>query len=491
MIERKVFIFMLFLLFFIPINAKIDTERNQQIEYIESVLKLVESDIKPRNAGQTVKDAYRALKLSEKIGYQRGVIKAHYIIALSYFYSVEYKLAMQYVSKIETLKDVKSNYHYITQMHYLKGRIYFIVGLYDLAIEELETSLESISKVDNENIKNLLLANIYSAFARIYYEANYEENITKINYYLSLSHRAHMLLPKDYSYTPFPEYFIMKTETHLRQNNLDSAKYYVGMMKRYSLNKRYIGLPHSYVTMGNYYLAQNMPDSAYYYYRFALKRTEESGVVYHMPALYQGFANYFKFDNQPDSVAFYEMKFAEEQSIQSESKLDVAKDVMLAVLNDSSEKYNRRYAMAVASAIILISVFLVIIVRTYNKRKRDKLNEMYGQDTVSSTSKDVSDFDSLIEAAKNNDPSFIWLFQNSYPDFWVILLEKHSNLTPAEQQLCALSYLNFSTKEIAEYADIQISSVQARRSRLRKKINLETDIDFGEYLRGISFNDDY
>lgn len=175
MIERKVFIFMLFLLFFIPINAKIDTERNQQIEYIESVLKLVESDIKPRNAGQTVKDAYRALKLSEKIGYQRGVIKAHYIIALSYFYSVEYKLAMQYVSKIETLKDV----------------------------------------------------------------------------------------------------------------------------------------------------------------------------------------------------------------------------------------------------------------------------------------------------------------------------EKHSNLTPAEQQLCALSYLNFSTKEIAEYADIQISSVQARRSRLRKKINLETDIDFGEYLRGISFNDDY
>lgn len=109
MIERKVFIFMLFLLFFIPINAKIDTERNQQIEYIESVLKLVESDIKPRNAGQTVKDAYRALKLSEKIGYQRGVIKAHYIIALSYFYSVEYKLAMQYVSKIETLKDVEKH----------------------------------------------------------------------------------------------------------------------------------------------------------------------------------------------------------------------------------------------------------------------------------------------------------------------------------------------------------------------------------------------
>lgn len=109
MIERKILVIILLLTTFMHLNAGVKEDKTQQIEYIESVLKLVESDIKPRNAGQTVKDAYRALKLSEKIGYQRGVIKAHYIIALSYFYSVEYKLAMQYVSKIETLKDIEKH----------------------------------------------------------------------------------------------------------------------------------------------------------------------------------------------------------------------------------------------------------------------------------------------------------------------------------------------------------------------------------------------
>lgn len=97
-------------------------------------------------------------------------------------------------------------------------------------------------------------------------------------------------------------------------------------------------------------------------------------------------------------------------------------------------------------------------------------------------------FDEVVELAKKNDPMFVVRFSEVYPDFWIKLLDKYPNLTPAEQQLCALTYLNFSTKQIAEFSHVQVRSVQTRRSRLRKSINIDGATDLRDHLIGIEKN---
>lgn len=488
MSKLKVFFFIFFFCFFFAPQIIAEDGRKQQIEHIETTLRLAEGDIKPRTTSQTVKEAYQALKLSEEIGYQRGVIKAHYIIALSYFYSVDYKLSMQYLTRIENLKGIEKHCHYLTQMHYLKGRIYFMIGLYDMAIEELEIAVTTAGDIKNKNIKYLVLANTYSALARVYYDLGGDSNIDKIDHYLSMSRQSHLLISMDYDYRPLPEYFVMKTERSLRENNLDSARYYVGLMKRYSLDKRYIGLPNSYVTLGNYYTAINMSDSAYYYYRFALKRTHDSGVLIHMPALYQGLSNYFTINHQPDSASFYANKYAEEVNSQSISKLTAAKEVMISVLDENNAKYQTRNIWYIVTIILILIVLGILSVDTYIRKKDVELKSLYGENRDKIKNKINSNFDSLIEAAKSNSPTFMILFKEAYPAFWARLTEVDPALTAAELHLCALTYLNFSTKQIAEIVDIQISSVQARRSRLRRKISLDVDVDFGDFLRELAMN---
>ena len=63
-----------------------------------------------------------------------------------------------------------------------------------------------------------------------------------------------------------------------------------------------------------------------------------------------------------------------------------------------------------------------------------------------------------------------------------ILKDKHPNLTPNDLKLCVYLRLNLSSKEIAPLLNISHRSVEIKRYRLRKKLDLEHDINLNDYL---------
>ncbi len=65
------------------------------------------------------------------------------------------------------------------------------------------------------------------------------------------------------------------------------------------------------------------------------------------------------------------------------------------------------------------------------------------------------------------------------------LLEKHPNLTPQEIQLSFLVMRGLSSKEISSQTFRELSTVRVARSRLRKKLSLETDDNLSLYLKQI------
>jgi len=65
------------------------------------------------------------------------------------------------------------------------------------------------------------------------------------------------------------------------------------------------------------------------------------------------------------------------------------------------------------------------------------------------------------------------------------LSRTHPALTDKDHQLCTLLMLNLSSKEMATILNIQEESVEKSRSRLRKKMNLDSNQNFIEYFNSI------
>lgn len=93
-------------------------------------------------------------------------------------------------------------------------------------------------------------------------------------------------------------------------------------------------------------------------------------------------------------------------------------------------------------------------------------------------------FDHLIAIAKSNNPAFLLLFGELYPDFIEALKALAPNIRSSEMVFCAMAFLNFSTKNIAEYTYVTIRAVQIRKNRLRKKLEIPSDADFNNWMRG-------
>nr|WP_321243522.1 triple tyrosine motif-containing protein [uncultured Psychroserpens sp.] len=73
-------------------------------------------------------------------------------------------------------------------------------------------------------------------------------------------------------------------------------------------------------------------------------------------------------------------------------------------------------------------------------------------------------------------------FNNADKDFLKKVKTKHASLTPNDLKLCAYLRLNLSSKEIAPLLNISSKSVEVKRYRLRKKMNLPHEASLTNYI---------
>lgn len=76
-------------------------------------------------------------------------------------------------------------------------------------------------------------------------------------------------------------------------------------------------------------------------------------------------------------------------------------------------------------------------------------------------------------------------FNNADKDFLKKVKSLHPNLTPNDLRLCAYLRLNLSSKEIAPLLNISVRSVEIKRYRLRKKMELEHEKSLVEYILSV------
>ncbi|WP_337085050.1 hypothetical protein [Elizabethkingia anophelis] len=142
--------------------------------------------------------------------------------------------------------------------------------------------------------------------------------------------------------------------------------------------------------------------------------------------------------------------------------------------------------------VIGISIFLFLIEKIIiYKRFRDRiiLKEYFLLKKESENKELIkrvnNEFDNIIDLAKKNHSNFYTRFQEYYPSFQSKLLERNPGLQTSELSLLAYIYLDFQTKEIADYTFKSTKTIQNRKHLLRKKLNILPDEDFYVWLKNL------
>lgn len=99
--------------------------------------------------------------------------------------------------------------------------------------------------------------------------------------------------------------------------------------------------------------------------------------------------------------------------------------------------------------------------------------------------KDVKKVIKIIDKNLNSNDDWKFFeeaFNNADQDFFKKIKTNHTALTPDDLRLCAYLRLNLSSKEIAPLFNISPKSVEVKRYRLRKKMNLPNETNLTNYI---------
>ncbi|MGB5668054.1 MAG: hypothetical protein WBM53_14520 [Maribacter sp.] len=92
---------------------------------------------------------------------------------------------------------------------------------------------------------------------------------------------------------------------------------------------------------------------------------------------------------------------------------------------------------------------------------------------------------SISHSNNNNWEEFKLRFTAVNERFYKKVTTEYPNLSQADQRICALIKLNFSSKEMAKLLGISVESVHTTRYRLRKKMGLPRSINLEEFIAAL------
>ena len=159
-------------------------------------------------------------------------------------------------------------------------------------------------------------------------------------------------------------------------------------------------------------------------------------------------------------------KKAEMQQLEAEQEIMKLKNEQLEA--DVSSK-NRELAASTMSII----------------RKSEVLNQIKDELTAVSKLEDIKRVLKTVDANINEEDNWKFFkeaFDNADKDFLQTVKSRHPNLTSNDLKLCAYLRLNLSSKEIAPLLNISVRSVEIKRYRLRKKMDLAHEEGLVEYI---------
>ena len=273
-------------------------------------------------------------------------------------------------------------------------------------------------------------------------------------------------------------YSLVLIEIDVYENKIDSAE-----IKLKSLEGNAKKIPGNYnfqlyKVKGLIHEHKKEYDSAISNYQKAIPLAQNLKNITQVQWLYNAASNVYKKTGDKDSAEKYFQKYTSIKDSLANAKQPAIENTVKELVTQKENEIKTKsklliYIIWIGAFGILIFILLVI----KRMRKKNKILRVKEQETQALNQQLNLAFEEVVRLAKNNDPEFLTRFQEVYPNFFPKLLQIEPQLQNSELKFCALLFLNFSSKDIATYTFVQPQSIQTRKNRLRKKLNISSEED--------------
>ena len=436
--------------------------------------------------------ANQALQHSSTENYSQGKVISNIYIAKVLIEVGLNMDALKYIQNVYEEPFFNNNIIYQVESHRLKGKIYGAEKLNTLAKREFEKQLYLSERISDPKKRELAKLWAYQNIEHLYSTQGINDSI---EVYQNLQQKQLSSFEEHEATYNLSTLYTNKGRLFIRKNRFDEAA--VQLQNSIDLLDKY-NFPYKYYTLrafGNLEAARGNIEKAVFYYNEALDNSSSLGVTNTSRDLHKELADYlFKSDTLIGKAKDHLKKYTLlDDSLKNHNKM-LAGAVLESIINESEETaaQKRKLYTYIIIGLIIISITIGIILIVSSREKKRRLTkrdlQLTSKEEKIETLKDKIEsdiFNDIIELAKNNSPEFLPLFGEGYPDFIEAMKQLDPNIRSSELYFSALVYLNFSTKDIANFTFVTVRAVQVRRNRMRKKYNIPSEIDFNEWFRNL------
>jgi tetratricopeptide (TPR) repeat protein len=407
------------------------------------------------------------------------------------FSSLEFqKESFTYLNKIMTFDFDKKPKEFKARVNHIYSWNYMELGLGKQALEYNRKNV-LLLKNSKDSVELKHLAQTYEDIAFHYYA----EEITDSSFhYFNKQKNILRKFPEKETFLSNATIYSIKGYLFLEQKKQkDSARLYfqkaLALRKKYNdhyLDREYLGLGECSFLEGDY-------NKALEYYLKAEKNIQEKNAEFNENNdINQVLAKVYEALNDTEKQTYYLKKnkqFNDSLKVAHKQNTDEAVSLMMNKKTEENTSVKKNYTALLIVILIALSVTGIFIYRYFKKRKidSDKTEELLVEKEILLSQKEEEtqdlrqkineSFEEVVQLAKDNHPEFLTRFNEVYPEFSKKLLLINPSLVASELKFCAMIFLNFVTKDIAEYTFTSPKTVQNRKNSLRKKLNISSDED--------------
>jgi tetratricopeptide (TPR) repeat protein len=416
-----------------------------------------------------------AIRKYEKQKNTNGLIASYINMGGLLWYLHRYKESLEYLENAEDeLRKIK-NFDLCAKLYGEYGRNYASLGLLDESNSSLNTSIYFAKQITNKKKREKLLYFYYT-----WKLANFEE--------LRMTDSMNVTQRKRLELSAQPLTFVHIAEKYLKNKQLDTAEHYLkkamSLTGDYSLYQKSITL----LTFGKLHTERGDYDKALQYYLQSLTISKQLSRTNDIRNAYKEISDTYKQLNDVEKKNEYLEKYAHlSDSIEKDERnaLDIPIKKIIKKESQKEQEERKKYIIIISIIIIITGILIFLLVKAYQKKQKLKdeiIDEKLSETEELKQKLNTTGFDELSKLAMNNDPFFLPRFKEIYPEFYEKLTKTYPQLTANDIKFSAFLRLNLSTKTIAQYKNISIRTIESRKYRLRKKLDLPSDVDLNKWM---------
>ncbi|WP_083535299.1 tetratricopeptide repeat protein [Chryseobacterium kwangjuense] len=455
--------------------------------------KYIDSKIKEANACSLIgkhdllmKKNEEILKNSRQIHYSKGITSSCLNLSSISFSEGNYKKSLEYLNQVRNEKYAQDNIDTQMKIRHLISYNYIAIGLVNDAISELKDVINLSDGIPTDSGRIYNKASILIDLGVLYRNKMQFDSAT---WFIK---KGINTLPGRKS--PKMQYmadlgYIALVEVKIDENKIDSADIYLKTVEARSGKLTVKSDARRYQLRGLIYERKKDYRSAITNYQKALELSKETKNIHNILDIYGSLSQAYLKINDKKAYREAHQKYTSIKDSLNRNSEHSTENIVKELITKKEEKLNSQnqflmyVVIAVALLIIIISIFIFRRIRSEKKILQEKNKE-----AKLLTKKLNTDFEEVVRLGKNNDPEFLARFQEVYPEFFPNLLKIEPKLLMSELGFCALLFLNFSSKDIAQYTLVQPQSIQTRKNRLRKKLGIPSHTDIYLWMKDINSN---